>query len=547
MATLAMDDPFFVARSLSWYKRRDVQEAILAACEQREVSPRFGQGFGKRPDALFYPADVLSLATRKATSFHCSEERWRDPLRLVTGSSRKELDDLRVGWDLVLDVDCPYWFFAKLTAHLFVQALRAHGLAGVSCKFSGGKGFHIGVPFEAFPAEVDGRPTATLFPEAPRALASYLLAYLADPSHGLILVKGDAILFDKRYRISFAKLREMTGKEAHELISETCRSCSSVKERVDASKALFLCVSCGHAMNGDGSPDYLRCERCNGVMEPHSLSRRDASRCRGCGSTEFEPRFNVAALIQVDTVLLASRHLFRTPYSLHEKSGLVSIVLSPERIMSFEKEEAKPETVKVFPGFLDPGGVRPGEAAALLRNALDFHGAAERLTERERKEHALPEEAIPEELFPPCMTNILRGLEDGKKRAMFALTNFLRTCGWGHDQIGARLEEWNKKNPEQLRDVVVKGHLRSLKTKREVYPPPNCRSFYQDLRVCMPDNFCSRIRNPAQYAKLKAELAAATDPVEGGKRPRARLTEEQKAMRRAYREKRRAIDSASRG
>jgi hypothetical protein len=33
--------------------------------------------------------------------------------------------------------------------------------------------------------------------------------------------------------------------------------------------------------------------------------------------------FDVGGLIEVDTILLASRHLFRTVYSLHEKSGLV--------------------------------------------------------------------------------------------------------------------------------------------------------------------------------------------------------------------------------
>jgi hypothetical protein len=529
MAKLAIDDPFFVAKALKWYKRRDVQQAILDDCINREVSPRFGQGFGKRPDALFYPADVLEMAKRKATSFHCSEERWRDPLNLKTGSPRKVMDDLRVGWDLVLDIDCPYWFFSKLTAHLFIRALQDHGVKGISTKFSGNKGFHIGVPFAAFPGEVDGKPTSSLFPEAPRAIAEFLLNHIAT---ALITVKEDTIVFDKRYKISFEKLKTFTGKEAKAFIEERCTACSTKKAPQDAPTThLYLCKSCGHTIRKDTLEDYFSCDRCNGIMELHR-ELQQANSCTNCGNTTFEPRFNVLALIEVDTVLLASRHLYRTPYSLHEKSGLASVVFPPSHVMDFEKEEAKPENITAFPRFIDDTSTQQGEGAELLRKAFDFMGASERAKEnREPKTFAVPEEAIPEELFPPCMQCILGGLEDGKKRAMFALTNFLRTCGWGHDQITARLLEWNGKNPEPLREVTVKGHTRYLKLKKEIFPPPNCKSFYQDIGVCKPDNFCRRIKNPAQYAKFRAENA------ESKPHGRAKLTDEQKAMRKAFRDK----------
>lgn len=526
-----MDDPFFFATALKWYKRRDVQEAILADSEHREVSPRFGQGFGKRPDALYYPADVLSFATKKATSFHCSEERWRDPLSLKTGGSRRELDDLRIGWDLVLDIDCPYWLFSKLTAQLFITALEEHGVTGVNVKFSGNKGFHLGVPWEAFPEEANGRPTKDLFPEAPRAIASFLLDHIATK---LISVQHNTIVFDRKYKVSYEKLKEVTGKEASELVVEVCRRCRSPKERKAEAQPLFLCASCGHTTRTDEKADYLKCERCGGVMTPQTMAASE--KCGQCGGSEFEPRFNVQALIEVDTILLASRHLFRTPYSLHEKSKLVSVVFPKERIMAFEKDEAKPANVKAFTRFLDPDKARRGEAAELLVKALDFAAVAENAKSGQQREYAVPEESIPEELFPPCMRNILAGMDDGKKRAMFALTNFFRSCGWGHEQMAARIEEWNKKNPEPLREVNVKGHLRYTRMKKEIVLPPNCKSFYQDLRVCTPDNFCRFIKNPAQYSRLKAER------ISEGKSPEkktggVRLTDEQKAMRKAFREK----------
>ena len=112
-------DALSISTALKYYKRQEVQEAIARHAGHREVSPRYGQGFGKRPDVIENPRDVLEFATRKATSFHCSEERWEQPMRIRTGQTRKEANDLRIGWDLVLDIDAPNWQIAKLTAWLF--------------------------------------------------------------------------------------------------------------------------------------------------------------------------------------------------------------------------------------------------------------------------------------------------------------------------------------------------------------------------------------------------------------------------------------------
>ncbi|RME31721.1 hypothetical protein D6789_01740 [Candidatus Woesearchaeota archaeon] len=521
----AADNPFFLATALQWYKRPAVQEAIAEACAHREVAARYGEGFGRRPEQIIYPADVLSFAMKKATSFHCSEERWRAVSQVKTGASRKEQDALRTGWDLVLDIDCPHWFYAKLTAKLFIEALRRHGVTGISIKFSGNKGFHIGVPFEAFPSRFSGRETKELFPEAPRAIATYLLNYIAS-TPDLITIRKNTFIFNNEYHISFEELTAETGRPSDDFISQRCRRCGARREESSA-KPLFLCTSCGYTKRQDYA-DYLPCERCKesgkrGIMEPQITAKSEA--CRVCGVSDFEPRFAVEALIEVDTVLLASRHLFRAPYSLHEKSGLVSVVFDPEEVMVFEKEQAAPNNVSSFPRFLTLGA--PGEATELLAQALSY---AEQTKPSAPKEFAVPEEAIPEELFPPCMRTIFQGLPDGRKRAMFALTNFLRTAGWGHEQITARLEEWNKVNPEPLREVTLKSHLRSMKQKREAIPPPNCKSFYQDIGVCKPDDFCARVRNPAQYARRQF-LARQSK--------RAKLTEEQKKARRTHREKQR--------
>ena len=67
---------------LKYYKREDVQKAMVEHSKNKEVGVRFGDRFGKRPDVLQYPRDVLELAKEGATSFHASEELWSNALQL---------------------------------------------------------------------------------------------------------------------------------------------------------------------------------------------------------------------------------------------------------------------------------------------------------------------------------------------------------------------------------------------------------------------------------------------------------------------------------
>ena len=128
---------------LEFYSRREVQERILEVSEDREVAPKYNQGFGKRPDILQFPADILEMAKKGATSFHISEERWSDPLQLKPGMTKKVLDENRKGWDLVLDIDTHFWTYAKWTAYYLVEALKFHDVKNISCKFSGNKGGNV--------------------------------------------------------------------------------------------------------------------------------------------------------------------------------------------------------------------------------------------------------------------------------------------------------------------------------------------------------------------------------------------------------------------
>ena len=160
--------------ALSYYSRQDVQEAIFNFSKDREVVPRYFEGFGKRPDSLQYKSDIFEMVKKGATSFHCSEELWHDPLQISTDMDAASLSNMRKGWDLLIDIDSKYLDYSKTATELIVNALDFHGIKNVGVKFSGNKGLHIIVPWRAFPEEINGIKTSEMFPEWPRMIIRYL-------------------------------------------------------------------------------------------------------------------------------------------------------------------------------------------------------------------------------------------------------------------------------------------------------------------------------------------------------------------------------------
>ena len=432
--------------SLNYYKRSDIREEIIANSKDREVIAKFNDNFGKRPDILRHPGDILELVKQGATSFHASEELWRNPLQLDTSLRKHELDNLRLGWDLVLDIDCGIFEYSREAAYLVIQFLKFHNISSISCKFSGNKGFHIGVPFQAFPEKIKNEEIKRMFPDAPRKIALYIKEMIKKELG--VRVMG----FEKN---NFNAIIEKTGKKANEITYYD---------------------------------NKIR------VLNP-------------------EPFLNI------DTLLISSRHLYRMPYSLHEKSELASTPLNPEKVLLFRKEFALPRNTRISKHrFLDKENVKSNEAKQLLMEALDFGIKQETIKLKEEKEFIAPEKALPEELFPPCIKLILNGLEDGRKRALFILLNYFTSIGWDYDMIEKKLKEWNAKNKEPLREVYLIGQLRYHKQNRKKILPPNCpkrdnnlplvnqQNYYTDIGICKPDNFCTKIKNPAQYTTRKAWL-----------------------------------------
>jgi hypothetical protein len=423
--------PVSLSTALLYYKRPEIQNALVDAATDKEIAVSYGgQGYGKRPDTLQYPQDIIEFAKKGVTSFHCSEELWMNPLQITTGAKRNELDALRKGWDLILDIDCPELTYSKIAGNLLVQALHYHDIKSVFVKFSGNHGFHIAVPFESFPDSIHGTPIKDWFPDGPRKIAAYLAHFI-------------------RQRLAEELLK------FHDI--------AEIKRRVNKTQEQLVQ---------------------NNVFDPFKV-------------------------LSIDTVLIAPRHLYRMPYSLNEKSGLVSIPIDPERILAFDKSTAAPEHVTLPVPYIRRETAAKNEAYKLFIKAFDFVAKTTvQKTERDeytpRKEFEVPTQALSETLFPPCMKLAAQGLTDGKKRALFAIVNFLTSVGWDYDKISEWLKEWNKKNPEPLSETIIEGHVRYHKQAKKKMLPPNCRQYWQDLSLCHPDGLCNRIKNPVSYATRKA-------------------------------------------
>jgi DNA primase len=203
----------------------------------------------------------------------------------------------------------------------------------------------------------------------------------------------------------------------------------------------------------------------------------------------------------------SNRHMFRAPFSLNEKTWLVSLPLSEHQLKNFTTDLAKPFNVKTEESFFKG---EKNEAQDLLREAMDWH-ASTKTYEEPKPARRVNKQKILQTAFPPCIRLILSGLKDGQNRSCFTLINFLKTCNWTHEEIESAVKEWNTKNNPPLRESVLLGQLR-YHFNRPNSPPANCENdlYYKSFGICQPDEICRTIKNPVGYAvkkwtKLKPE------------------------------------------
>lgn len=491
---------------IEFYSRIEIQNEILKFCKDKEIGTRYLEGFfGKRPDIILTKNDILTLAKSGVSSFHVSEERWENPMQLAISKNKKDLDSLRTGWDLIIDIDCPNWELSKRICSVIIDILKKHDIKSISCKFSGNKGFHIGVPFEAFPQKIQGDDARLFFPDGVKRILEYI-AFYAKKNYSDKIIKG----------FNTNKLAQELGIEKSKLIREFCKNCNTNIEN-NKHKITYSCSKCGNIMEKEEYQETIECPKCGfGLMQPDKKERLG---CPNCNSTEFEKEINFNHILGLDEVLISSRHLYRMPFSLHEKSGLVSVPIDIEKVDEFKKELAKPANVTLQYSFLDTSKTKNSEAEKLIINSLDFNPKIINMERKEIEEKFNSDkemlkviqnfdndEKLPIECFPPSIINLLKGLKDGKKRALFILLNFLDCVGWENNEIEDIVVDWNKKNTPPLKEGIIKTHLNYKKNSKEKILPPNYsnQKYYADLGILSPEEKSGKLKNPVNYAFKKS-------------------------------------------
>ena len=392
-----------------YYSKPEVQKAIFEFSKSREICPRYFEGFGKRPDTLEYPGDVFEIVKKGATSFHCSEELWKNPMEIKTGMNENQLNEIRDGWDFILDIDSKYIDYSKIMVELIAQLLQFHGVKNFGIKFSGSKGFHMIVPWKSFPKEINGLRTSDMFPEYPRIMTKYITSKIKNK-----LIKK---------------------------ISELSQPNKYIKD------------------------------------------------------------FQASQEVMPDLILVSPRHLFRTPYSLHEKTALASIVLNNDEIENFELKDADPMKIKIR-DFMPQA--EEDEAKELLMQSLDWD--KEHNPEQEEKKEfnfkPINISNVSEKNFPPSILKILEGISDGRKRALFILINFLRSVNLERDVLEKKIDEWNEKNKPPLKKGYVQTQIVWAYRNKTVPPPNFDKDYYKGIGI-IPTEEELRYKNPINYVVKK--------------------------------------------
>ncbi len=364
---------------------------------------------------------------------------------------------------------------------------------------SGSKGFHVIVGNNAFPDEYNGMKKNEMFPEWPRIICSYLKECIKKEYNKEVSELG----------INFEALETRTSLKREDITSIVCPVCG--KEAKKGNIIKFVCPVCGDSIerkNIKPSKRRLRCtnNNCAGVLE--IAEKKELFYCENCNTSswdkigksrhkivgeieekkdEFEEEISGETLGGLDLVLVAPRHLFRAPYSLHEKTSFASIVINKENIKDFDPRSANPLKVEVKE-FL-PNNIK-NEAEFLLDSALSWNEKRKGLEKEHEKEKykkydKVKFENVTEEMFPPAIKKLLMGLKDGKKRGLFILLTFLKMIGFGGGKIVEIIHEWNKKNEPPLREGYIKSQIDwHLRQKKQIMPPNyNNDMFYKDLQL----------------------------------------------------------------
>ncbi|OGI16062.1 hypothetical protein A3K63_02205 [Candidatus Micrarchaeota archaeon RBG_16_49_10] len=214
---------------------------------------------------------------------------------------------------------------------------------------------------------------------------------------------------------------------------------------------------------------------------------------------------NPLKIVEIDSMVASSRHMFRLPFSINVKSLLVSVPLEMKDLAGFKKEDARPWKVRTDTPFLRKPKIP--EASMLIVEAMDWLEKNKKtaLRDLQQKGERAKLKEVPKSYFPPTILKMLDGgLADGRKRTLFVLINFLGSAGWDWEKIVAEIAEWNKRNRPPLADNYIRTQVRWHQRLKESLTPPNYDNpvFYKNVGIT-PTEEEMRFKNPVNYVSVR--------------------------------------------
>jgi hypothetical protein len=495
--------------ALSYYSRKDIQKAMYEFCKHRETVANFNnQFFAKRPDCFDYPSDILNSVKKGATSFHCSEELWGNPLEINTDMTPDQYNEIKIGWDFLIDIDSKYLDYSKIAARLLIKTLEDHGVKNYGIKFSGSKGFHILVPFKAFPKFIGEEETKNHFPEWPRMIAGYISSIIKPIMNEEILKLNNKEELEEKGELQSQNICPKCSKETKikKIGRYICKDirCRSVVESMKSNRKEMICPSCNGKMERISEREIDYCETCKINTANLEASESSYGGELRKNKTEFRTENTIKSTEDsVDIVLVASRHLFRAPYSLHEKTSFASIPIYKNEIENFKPTDADPLKIKEIRNYMPDS--EEGEAKELLLQSLEWgreNAPKEKTKKYEGEGVDLKGLTITEDIFPEIIKKILEGIKnDGRKRALSILLSFYSSLEFPRDYMEEKVSEWNKKNYHPLKEGYIRSQI-DWYSKNKRLPPNYDKPVYRAFGINGPPE--PGIKNPINYTIKRA-------------------------------------------
>jgi hypothetical protein len=255
-------------------------------------------------------------------------------------------------------------------------------------------------------------------------------------------------------------------------------------------------------MSESARTKFFICNRCNKNSKTHPDNFNEQA--------IVEDIFEVLGL---DVILVSSRHLFRMPYSLHEKTALASVVLNEKELKEFDMiRDANPLNIQVK-SFIPNS--KPNEAQRLLIESLEYKIPEEKFDiskisktqnnnqEGDKKYREVKITDFSSKIYPPSINKILAGMGDGRKRALFILLSFFKSLRMPDERIQKEIEIWNAKNKEQLPPSYIKGQLMWYAKNKPKLPPNFDKPYYKEIGI-IPSQEELKFKNPVNYAVKKS-------------------------------------------